>query len=136
MTPDWFHPVVDGESKPFWDGCCDGRLRLMRCRACGTPYFYPRAYCPTCWSADTEWFEASGHGTLYSFSIVHQFPLEPFASLAPYANIIVTLEEGPRLMANWDFDVPLEQMQCDLPLRVRFRRITDILSLPIFGPVA
>jgi uncharacterized OB-fold protein len=135
MGPDWFHPVIDVESQPFWDGCRQGRLMIMRCRACERPYFYPRAHCPMCWSAEVEWLEASGRGLLHSYSIVHQFPVEPFAALSPYANIIVALEEGPHMMANWDFGAPLDQMVCDMPVRVGFRAISETLSLPVFGPL-
>jgi uncharacterized OB-fold protein len=134
MAPDWFHPVVDVETRPFWDGCREGRLRIMRCRACGEPYFYPRALCPRCWSADTEWIDARGTGTLYSFSVTHQFPMEPFASLAPYGNLVVTLDEGPRMMANWDFSAPVELMRCDMRVRVGFHKVDEGLTLPVFGP--
>jgi uncharacterized OB-fold protein len=134
MAPDWFHPVIDVESQPFWDGCREGRLMIMRCQACGEPYFYPRAMCPRCWSGEVEWMQASGGGVIYSFSVVQQFPMEPFASLLPYGNIIVTLDEGPRMMANWDFAAPLERMRCDMKVRVKFRTVTESLALPVFGP--
>lgn len=134
MAPDWFHPVIDVESRPFWDGCLEGRLMLKRCGSCKTNFYYPRAHCPHCWSSETDWFEASGQGMLYSFSIVHQYPVEPFASLLPYGNILVTLDEGPRMMANWDFSVSLELMECDMPVMVGFRRVTDELALPVFAP--
>jgi uncharacterized OB-fold protein len=135
MAPDWFHPVVDVESRPFWDGCREHRLMIMRCSACGVPYFYPRAHCPNCWSGDVDWVNASGLGTLHSFSIVHQFPIEPFASLLPYATVIVALDEGPRMMANWDFQTPLDRMRCDMRVRAGFREINESLSLPVFGPL-
>lgn len=135
MAPDWFHPVIDEESRPFWDGCREGKLLLKRCRACDARYFYPRALCPTCWSADTIWIAARGTGRLYSHSVIYQFPIEPFASMVPYANILVDLDEGPRMMATWDPDVSLERLCCDLAVEVGFRQITETLSLPTFRPV-
>ena len=134
MTPDWFHPVIDVESQAFWDGCRETRLMIMRCNTCEQPYFYPRAHCPRCWSSDVSWVQSSGEGTLHSFSIVHQFPVEPFASLAPYAVVLVMLDEGVRMMANWDFATPLERIRCDMRVRAGFRKIDDRLSLPTFAP--
>lgn len=134
MESTWFHPVIDVESEPFWNGCLENRLMIMRCERCRKNYFYPRAHCPFCWSADTHWIEASGRGKLHSFSILHQHHAEPFASRVPYATIIVALDEGPHMLSNWDFNVPLEQMVCDLPVKVRFFRVADKLAIPLFGP--
>jgi len=25
----WFHPIIDVESRPFWDGCAEGKLMIM-----------------------------------------------------------------------------------------------------------
>jgi len=130
----WFHPIIDVESRPFWDGCAEGKLMIMRCTACDKAYFYPRAHCPTCWSDKVEWIEASGRGTLHSYSIVHQYPAEPFQSRLPYANIIVQLEEGPRLMSNWAFDASLDDMKMDGPVKVSFFKVDDDLTMPVFGP--
>ena len=49
------------------------RIRIVRkCRACGTVIWYPRAICPQCHAMDVEWIDATGHGTIYSFSIVRR----------------------------------------------------------------
>jgi len=135
MDTDWFHPVVDVESDNFWRGCREGKLLIKLCDACGRNHFYPRDYCPFCWSAATRWIEASGRGRLYSYSIVHQNPLPPFKDRCPYAIVIVALDEGPRMMANWDFDVPLDQLACDIPVTAVFREMDGVLSLPAFRPI-
>ena len=107
MDADWFHPVQDVESVSFWRGCREGKLLLKVCDGCGRTHFYPRDHCPFCWSAATRWIEASGRGRLYSYSIIHQNPLPPFKDRCPYAVVLVKLEEGPRILSNWDFQLKM-----------------------------
>jgi uncharacterized protein len=134
MAAEWYHPLVDSESEPFWSAAREGRLLIKECRACHHVYYYPRRYCPKCWSEDTGWLESSRRGSIYSFSVVHQNPAQPFAGYCPYGVVLVDLEEGPRLMANWDFTAPLEQMKCGLPVQIAFRQVDDNLSLTIVRP--
>src|SRR6187455_3183844 len=71
-------PTPDFETQPFWDGCKEGRFLLRHCNACGEHHFYPRPFCPKCWSHDVTWQDASGRGQVYTFSIVRQNDLPPF----------------------------------------------------------
>jgi uncharacterized OB-fold protein len=48
-------------------------------------------------AAELEWVDASGFGSVYSFTVVHRAP-PGFESEAPYVVALVELEEGPRLM--------------------------------------
>lgn len=91
-------PVVNPETKPFWDASAGGRLVLKRCISCQGVIWYPRAMCPECGSMDTEWFDASGRGTVYSFTINYKGD-GPYR-FAPYVLAYVELEEGPRMMTN------------------------------------
>ena len=68
---------------------------LRHCNACGEDHFYPRPFCPKCWSPDVEWKQATGHGTLYTYSIVVQNDLPPFNERVPYVAAVVELDEGP-----------------------------------------
>src|SRR5258708_4439669 len=131
---EWYLPLLDSETEKFWEGARDGKLLIMHCRACDTPYFYPRRYCPACWSDDTEWQEASGAGTIYSYSVVHQNPAAPFKDWCPYAVVLVDLKEGPRIMANWDRSQDLGKLSVGLPVTVSFEAINEQISLPRFGP--
>ena len=133
---EWYYPFVDSESEPFWDGCRAGKLMIQHCKACDHTYHYPRANCPECWSGDTEWQEASRRGAVYSYSIVHQNPAPPFKDMVPYAVVLVDLAEGPRMMVNWELETPLDQLACDLPVEVTFRKLSDELTLPQVQPVS
>ncbi len=83
-------PAVNLETQHFWDAAADGKLLIKKCTACGEPHFYPRTHCPFCFSDKTEWVEASGKGTVYTYSVMRRAPI-------PYAIAYVTLAEGPTM---------------------------------------
>jgi len=128
-------PNPDNETQPFWDGAREGRLVIRRCNTCGAAFFYPRPFCPKCWSADVGWIDASGRATLYTWSIVHVNDLPPFHERVPYVAAIVTLEEGPRMMTNV-VGVDFDDLDADMALRVTFRSISDEppVTIPVFEP--
>jgi hypothetical protein len=124
-------PVPTPETQAYWDGAAEGKLRIQRCVACGTPFFYPRTSCPHCGAAELEWFDTSGRATLYSYTITHR-PAPGFE--APYAIAVVQLAEGPRMMANI-VGVPNtpDNLVLDMDLEVTFEQRGDV-SLPQFTP--
>ena len=63
--------------------------------------------------------QASGRGTIYSFTIVCSNAPSAFAADVPYAVAVVRLEEGVQLLANIvasDFG----ELRCDAPVEVVF----------------
>src|ERR1051325_10122013 len=98
-TMTWHLPVADVETQDYWAAAKQGRLLIKECRACGKPFFYPRARCPRCWSPETAWRYASGKGTVYTFTVVYQNDLPPFRDRVPYVVAVVDLEEGVRMTA-------------------------------------
>src|SRR5436309_2895281 len=91
-------PVPTPETAPYFDGLKSHKLMIQRCKDCERAYFYPRPHCPHCFSFRTEWFQAKGVGTLYSFVINHRPP--PYMGSEPYVIAVVELNEGPRMMTN------------------------------------
>lgn len=91
-------PTIDEDTQEFWDATKAGRLLIRHCTACGAYHYYPRTFCPDCWSDDVEWVEASGQATLYTHSTVYMNDLPPFNDQVPYIAAVVDLEEGPRMM--------------------------------------
>ena len=92
-------PPLTPESQPFYEAAREGRFLIRRCGGCGRTHWYPRAICPHCFG-ETAWEEASGRGTIYSYSVMRR--AEPVYCIA-----YVTLEEGPTMMTNIveaDFD--------------------------------
>ena len=124
-------PSPDFETAPFWDGCKHGQFLLRHCNACGHDFHYPRPFCPRCWDDDVSWREASGRGTLYTYSIVHVNDLPPFGERVPYVAAIVELEEGPRVMTNIE-GVPFDELRAEMPVTVEYKAISDDVTIPVF----
>lgn len=126
-------PMPTPETQHFWDGARADELRLQRCDACDHVYFPPRPFCPACASRKVSVFAASGKATLYSYVINHR-PAAP-GFTPPYAIAVVTLEEGPRMMTNIvDCPQTPEALVLDMPLEVKFEKLDDAITLPLFAP--
>ena|SRR5262245_12133536 len=119
-------PPTNPETQAFWDAAGQGKLVLKRCRACGELHYYPRAMCPFCGSEQTEWTEASGRGTVYSYSVLRRAPI-------PYAIAYVTLAEGPTMMTNL-VDCDLDAIRIGQAVRVVFRPTDGGALVPMFSP--
>jgi uncharacterized OB-fold protein len=90
-------PVPDEVSRPFWDGCAAGELRMQACGSCGRLRFPPRPMCPWCRSTDVEWRVMSGAGTVWSVAVPHPPLLPAYAEVAPYNVVVVELDEDRTL---------------------------------------
>ena len=128
-------PTPDLETQPFWDGCREGVFLLRHCNACGEDHFYPRPFCPKCWSDDVSWKQASGRATLYTYSIVHQNDLPPFNERVPYVAAVVELDEGPRVMTNIE-GTPFDELRVGMAVTVDFRPLDDEITIAIFRAAA
>ena len=119
-------PPTNPETAAFWDAAAEGKLLLKRCTACRELHWYPRALCPFCGSDRTEWIEASGRGTVYSYSVFRRAPI-------PYAIAYVTLAEGPTLMTNI-VDCDLDAIRIGQAVRVTFKPTEGGPPVPMFSP--
>ena len=126
-------PTPDDHTREFWDAAREGKLLIKRCAACRRAHYYPRTFCPHCWSTKVSWEEASGRGSLYTYSVVHQNDLPPFNERVPYVAAIVELDEGPRVMTNV-VDCDLGALRVGMAVQVQFRSLTEDLSIPVFRP--
>ena len=119
-------PAVNPETKPFWDAARVGRFLVPFCAACGKAHWYPRAICPFCAGDKVEWREASGKGTIYTFSVMRRVK-------EPYAIAHVTLAEGPTMLTNivnCDFD----KLHIGQPVAVVFQETEGGPPVPMFKP--
>jgi uncharacterized OB-fold protein len=119
-------PPVNSETQPFWDAAGEGKLLYKKCAACGEPHFYPRPHCPFCFSDNVEWQEASGRGTIYTYSVMRRAPV-------PYAIAYVTLAEGPTMMTNI-VDCDLDSIKIGQPVRLVFKPSEGGPPVPMFTP--
>lgn len=127
-------PPQDVFSAEFWSATAEGRLLLRRCDRCAAFIWIPRPYCPACQSVDTSWVEASGHGTVYSCTIVRK-GAGAYASAAPYVFASVELAEGPRVMTNI-VGVDPETVRIGQPVELVFSPTGEGPALYRFRPVS
>ena len=120
--------VTSPEAREWWEAAKNRRLLVQSCRTCGHLQHYPRALCLRCGGVDLGWVEASGGGTIYSFTHSHRSP-DPAAFEPPYTIAIVTLDEGPRLLTT----VTGPGIRCDARVRLEWRAAEDGQNLPIFA---
>src|SRR3954447_5608159 len=128
-------PVPDESSAPFFNGAREGKLLLQHCSGCDRWSFPVRERCPHCFAARLEWRQASGRGTLYTFTVMHQVMNPGFASAAPYNVAQVDLEEGVRMTSNV-VGVSNDQLRIGMPLEAIFEVVGDNIRLPKFRPAA
>ncbi|HZT87180.1 MAG TPA: Zn-ribbon domain-containing OB-fold protein [Stellaceae bacterium] len=119
-------PQPNLETQPFWDAAAQGKLLIKKCTACGEPHFYPRALCPFCFSDKTEWQQASGRGTIYTYSVMRRTPV-------PYAIAYVTLDEGPTMMTNI-VDCDLDAIRIGQKVKLVFKPSDGGPPVPMFTP--
>jgi uncharacterized OB-fold protein len=128
-------PVPDEASRPFFEGARHHQLMLQRCTACGRWLWPVKSRCPHCWSPDLTWAAASGRGSLYSFTVVHQVVHPAFAAAVPYIIAAIDLEEGVRIISNI-VDCPHDELRIGMPLTVTFEEVSAAVTLPKFRPAA
>jgi uncharacterized OB-fold protein len=119
-------PATSPETEAFWKATGEGKLLLKTCKACGKAHYFPRTICPLCFSADTAWTQASGDGTIYSYSVMRRAP-------QPYAIAYVTLKEGPSMMTNI-VDCDLDAIRIGQKVKLTFKPTDGGAPLPMFTP--
>lgn len=119
-------PIANPETQAFWDAAAQGRLLLKRATADGRAHWYPRALCPYTLGG-TEWFEASGLGTIYSVSVTRR------AGPVAYAIAYVRLDEGVTMLTNI-VDCDLDALRIGDRVRVCFKPAEGGTAIPMFTP--
>ena len=121
-------PTISIETETYWAAANAGKLLMKRCTDCTKTHFYPRAICPYCQSVNTEWYEASGKGVIYSYSVMRRGD-------NPYAIAYVTVEEGVTMLSNI-VECDYDGLSIGQAVEVVFRKSTDSRqSVPVFRPV-
>jgi 3-oxo-4,17-pregnadiene-20-carboxyl-CoA hydratase alpha subunit len=117
-------PAITADTAFFWDGTAAGELRIQKCLACGRLRHPPGPMCPSCGSRTPGYVVASGDGTVFSY-VVHHHPAVPGRDL-PFIVVLVELAEGVRMVGSFTGD----EVRIGQPVRVRFTRVDDSLTMP------
>jgi uncharacterized OB-fold protein len=129
-------PVLDEQSKPYWEAAAQHMLTVARCAQCGALSLPPDIVCPHCRTTDPnfEFAPVSGRGTVRSWTVVRQSFLPGFDDDLPFVLVDVELVEEPdlrmigRLMDG--VDAPL---QLGDPVEVAFEDLGPGVSVPAFA---
>jgi uncharacterized protein len=126
-------PALTPLNRPFWTGGENGRLLVHRCADCGTWLHPAPEVCRACLSRAVGPQEASGRGTVASFTVNHQ-QWNPAGPVDPYVIAMVELAEQAdlRLITNV-VGCPPAAVHIGMPVRVRFEPLDDVW-LPLFAP--
>jgi uncharacterized OB-fold protein len=127
-------PQADNVSQTYWAAAAEGRLLFQECPKCGNRQFYPRSMCTAC-GETPEWKEASGRGTVHTFTIIRQNWADPFRGLQPYVVAMVEMEEGPRMMTNLT-DCDPDTVSIGMAVEAYVVKVEDDLGLPFWRPLA
>lgn len=126
-------PFVSEVNRPYWDAARRHELVLQRCQECGHYRYPPGDTCPRCLSDRLAWVKVSGRGSIYTWVVFHQVYHQAFANDAPYAVVVVQLEEGVRLVTNL-VDCKTEDIEIGMAVEVVFDDVTEEITLPKFRP--
>jgi uncharacterized OB-fold protein len=136
MEFDMTKPVPETQpwSEKFWEGAKEGKLLIQVCKDCKSKIFYPRKFCPECWSGNLGWIEASGKAKIFTFSTAYDMVEPKFTDELPYTIAYVDLEEGIRMMTRI-VDCKPEDISIDMEVEVVFHERSNFF-LPYFRPVS
>ena len=136
-------PEQDTEYSGYFEAARDHKLVCKKCTSCGLMRGEPSHGCPFCPSYDWEWQEVSGKGTIYSYQIVAHTVMTGFKDFAPFAIVLVELDEqrgqptpddGLRITANLVDDSfgPEKEENCAIGKRVQivYQDESEGLTIP------
>jgi uncharacterized OB-fold protein len=89
--------AIDHDSKAYFRGCLEKKLRIARCADCGYYIHFPRRMCPKCFSERVGHVEVSGKRTIYLLTFYHQGRGTSGKFAEPHPAVSVELVEQERL---------------------------------------
>lgn len=124
-------PRPTSETQAYWDGAKEHRLLIQQCGDCEAFQFYPRPMCTHCSSANVNWVEAAGSGTLLSFSVIARPVSKAYGDANSSILALVKLAEGPQMMTNI-VDCDPADLAIGDAVTVVFEDWSDEISMPKF----
>ena len=123
MHPDFPLPDLDDPlTRGFWDAAARRQLALTRCEACQVWVWYPTDPSHGCGPGSLTWTAVTGHGTLYSWTVVRRALLPEYAQVVPYTTALIELDEVPGVrLVSLLADADPARLEADMPMEVTFR---------------
>ena len=124
-------PALEGLNGQFFAWCRQGELRFQRCSDCGTWRHVPREMCAECGAMEWEWARSCGKGRVFTWTTSAVPPHPAFKGAAPYAAVVVEMDEGVRIVTQITDCTP-DELEIDMPVTVGFETVTPDVTLPKF----
>ena len=124
-------PVIEKWNAPYWQAAKRHEFVAQKCRACDYVHLPPGPVCTNCMSADQDWIQLSGKGTIYSFGVYHQLWHPGFKEEIPYNVALIELVEGPQIISQV-VGCKNEELSCGAAVEVTFEDITPEITIPKF----
>jgi acetyl-CoA acetyltransferase/uncharacterized OB-fold protein len=125
-------PLVDDQSRAFWEAGRDGVLRFPGCNECGALLHPPGPVCRHCRSQDLALRDVSPNGVVVGVTINHQRWDARHAPPFAIATVAIDADPRVRLITNL-VDVEPEQARVGMRVRARFEHREDVW-IPVFVP--
>jgi len=122
-------PPLTHDNRWWWEMAAEGKLGIQRCSDCQLLRHPPRPMCGQCHSLQWDSVEASGRGTICSYTVLThpQFPGYDY----PLVIVLVDLEEGTRLLSQL-VDCEPAAVDFGLPVQMHIQEDADGFKLPVF----
>jgi uncharacterized OB-fold protein len=134
--PELFKLSTNHWTQPFWDATARHELVAAQCTDCGSFRLPPTPFCPCCQSQRITWTVLSGHGTVYSYTIVERAIFAGMDAHLPYVPAVIALEGagGARLISNV-VDVEVADLHVGMAVQVVWDDVSDQgVAVPRFRP--
>src|SRR5262249_8845150 len=117
---------ADIDTAQFWTGTDRDELQVKRCDDCSHPHWPPRGGCPYCGSGKLQWVRVAPRGKLFSWVVVHRSQTPGFDTEAPYAVVLVALDDAPgvRMVGNLT-GATLDKLKAGLAMEAMFTPSAD-----------
>lgn len=127
---------TDSYTEPFWEATRLRRLLIAQCVQCGAFRHPPGPFCPICLHQQIVWFEPSGEGEIYSYTICRRSPYRDTISDFTYAPIVVELPDVPgvRLISTL-VDADPDEIRIGQKVMLDWNPLPDGRHVPTFRPI-
>lgn len=129
--PRRMRPPLGHDNKWWWEGIERGQLLIQKCSSCGALHHPPRPMCGKCQSVKLGAIQATGRGTVYTFTVVHHPKFPGFEY--PVACAVIELEEGTRIVSNV-VGIDPAQIRIGMPVTLSIENVDEEMKLPLFRP--
>jgi len=125
--------ITDRWTQEFWSACQDHQLRVPYCSDCGLHRMPPTPFCPSCLGRELRWSDLSGHGIVFSYTVVRRAIPPAVEDQIPYVPAVIALQGCPDIkLISAIVDSDIERICIGAEVSVVWRPDAAGQALPFF----